>query len=95
VAAVKLLPEPQIPNAFTPNNDGLNDTWGIAGLSLYLKCEVRIYNRYGQLVFFSRGYPSPWDGTFKGQPLSPGPYIYVIDTKRRKKLYKGTVTLIR
>jgi len=95
VAAVKLLPEPQIPNAFTPNNDGLNDTWGIAGLSLYLKCEVRIYNRYGQLVFFSRGYSSPWDGTFKGQPLSSGPYIYVIDTKRRKKLYKGTVMLIR
>lgn len=95
VAAVKLLPEPQIPNAFTPNNDGLNDTWGIAGLSLYLKCEVRIYNRYGQLVFFSRGYSSPWDGTFKGQPLSSDLYIYIIDTKRRKKLYKGTVMLIR
>jgi gliding motility-associated-like protein len=93
--AVKLLPEPQIPNAFTPNNDGLNDTWGIAGLSLYLKCEVRIYNRYGQLVFFSRGYSSAWDGTFKGQPLSSGLYVYIIDTKRRKKLYRGTVMIIR
>lgn len=93
--AVKLLPEPQIPNAFTPNNDGLNDTWGIPNLNLYAKCEVKIFNRYGQLVFHSNGYQQPWNGTFKGEPLPTGTYVYIIDTKRRKKLYKGIVTLIR
>ena len=93
--AVKLLPEPQIPNAFTPNNDGLNDSWGIANLNLYEKCDVKIFNRFGQLVFHSEGYQKPWDGTFKGQPMPSDVYIYLIDTKRRKNVYKGTVTLIR
>jgi gliding motility-associated-like protein len=93
--AVKLLPEPQIPNAFTPNNDGLNDTWGIPNLNLYAKCEVKIFNRYGQLIFHSNGYRQPWDGTFNGEPLPSDTYVYVIDTKRQKKWYKGIVTLIR
>jgi gliding motility-associated-like protein len=93
--AVKILPEPQIPNAFTPNNDGLNDTWGIPYLNLYENCDVKIYNRYGQLVFHSQGYKQPWDGTFKGERMPAGSYVYFIDPKRGKKLYKGILTLIR
>lgn len=93
--AVKLLPEPQIPTAFTPNNDGLNDTWGIPNLNLYAKCDVKIFNRYGQLVFHSLGYQHPWNGTFNGEQLPTGTYVYIIDTKRQKKIYKGIVTLIR
>jgi gliding motility-associated-like protein len=93
--SVKILPEPQIPNAFTPNNDGLNDTWGIPYLNLYTRSDVKIFNRYGQLIFHSQGYQQPWDGTFKGEPMPAGAYVYIIDTKRQKKLYKGIVTLIR
>jgi gliding motility-associated-like protein len=93
--AVKILPEPQIPNAFTPNNDGLNDKWGIPFLNLYAKCDVKIFNRYGQLIFHSQGYQQPWDGTFKGDPMPVGTYVYIIDTKRQKKLYTGIVSLIR
>ncbi len=93
--AVKILPDPQIPNAFTPNHDGLNDTWGIPYLNLYATCDVKVYNRYGQMVFHSQGYQQPWDGTFRSEPLPSGVYVYVIDTKRQKKLYKGTVSLIR
>jgi len=93
--SVKILPEPQIPNAFTPNNDGLNDTWGIPYLNLYARCDVKIFNRYGQLIFHSQGYHQPWDGTFKGEPMPVGAYVYIIDTKRQKKLYTGIVTLIR
>lgn len=93
--AVKLLPEPQIPTAFTPNNDGLNDTWGIPNLNLYTKCDVKIFNRYGQLVFHSLGYQHPWTGTYNGEQLPTGTYVYIIDTKRQKKMYKGIVTLIR
>jgi gliding motility-associated-like protein len=95
VVNVKILPEPEIPNAFTPNNDGLNDTWGIAFLNLYANCDVRVFNRFGQMVFHSIGYRQPWDGTFKGQPLPAGIYVYIIDTKRQKKLYKGVITLLR
>ncbi|HEU5053220.1 MAG TPA: gliding motility-associated C-terminal domain-containing protein [Hanamia sp.] len=93
--AVKILPEPRIPNAFTPNNDGLNDSWGIPYLKYYEQCDVKIFNRFGQLVYHSTGYQKPWDGTYKGEALPGGTYVYVIDTKKQKKLYKGIVTLIR
>lgn len=93
--AIKILPNPNIPNAFSPNGDGLNDYWGIQYLTLYPKCDVRIFNRFGQLIFHSIGYSQPWDGTYQGQPLPMGVYCYIIDTKRQKNLFTGIVTLIR
>ena len=92
---VKILPDPDIPNAFTPNGDGINDTWGIPYLNLYKNCDVRIFNRFGQLIFHSTGYNKTWDGTFKGEPIPTGVYCYVINTKRQKRLFTGFVTLIR
>jgi len=92
---VKILPDPDIPNAFTPNGDGINDTWGIPYLNLYKNCDVRIFNRFGQLIFHSTGYNKTWDGTFKGEPIPAGVYCYVINTKRQKRLFTGFVTLIR
>lgn len=84
-----------IPNAFTPNNDGLNDRWNIPGLWAFPLAEVRVYNRYGQLVFNNKGYTKKWDGRFKGllQPL--GTYTYSIDLKNGHKLISGTIMLIR
>jgi len=93
--AVKILPNPNIPNAFSPNGDGLNDYWGIQYLSLYPKCDVRIFDRFGQLIFHSIGYNKPWDGTYQGKQLPIGVYCYIIDTKRQKNLFTGIVTLIR
>lgn len=93
--AVKILPNPNIPNAFSPNGDGLNDYWGIQYLSLYPKCDVRIFDRFGQLIFHSIGYSKPWDGTYQGKQLPIGVYCYIIDTKRQKNLFTGIVTLIR
>ena len=92
---VKILPNPLIPNAFSPNGDGLNDTWGIKYLNLYPDCDVKIFDRYGQLIFHSVGYKQPWDGTFKGQLMPVGIYCYIIDTKKQKNLFKGFVALIR
>ena len=92
---VKILPNPNIPNAFTPNGDGLNDYWGIQYLNLYPACDVKIFNRYGQLIFHSTGYNKPWDGTYKGKLLPIGIYCYIIDTKRQKKIFKGFVALLR
>ena len=60
------------PNAFTPNNDGLNDTYkpGLNGqLALY---EFAIYNRYGQLVFKTNQPGKGWDGKFKNSPKPLG-----------------------
>ena len=83
-----------IPNAFTPNNDGLNDTWNIETLAAYPAAEIKVYNRYGQLVFDNHGISKPWDGKFKGTLLSPGAYVYTIDLKNNSQLIRGVVFII-
>ncbi|MDB5008262.1 MAG: hypothetical protein JWP45_2655 [Mucilaginibacter sp.] len=84
-----------IPNAITPNGDGINDQWNIVALQNYPKCTVRIYNRYGVLVYNSIGYPKAWDGTYNGSSLPVGIYYYVIDPKGGQKVFSGSVTIIR
>ncbi|MCO5948042.1 MBG domain-containing protein [Mucilaginibacter flavidus] len=84
-----------IPNAFTPNNDGINDTWHIQFLDNYQNCAVSIFNRLGQRVYFSNGYGIPWDGTYNGQAMPTGTYYYVIDLKNIDKVLSGYVSLLR
>ena len=68
-----------IPDVFTPNGDAQNDTWRLEDTFLYEDSEVRIYNRFGKLIFQSVGYHEPWDGTNEqGHDLSEGVYFYSI-----------------
>ena len=92
---VKVLKTPNIPNTFSPNGDGIHDKWEIKYLNTYPGCTVEIYNRYGQLVFQSTGYNSPWDGTFKDKPLPAGTYYYIINPKNGRKQMSGFVDIIR
>jgi len=92
---VNVLPQIAIPNAFTPNGDGINDLWNIANLSDYPACTVDVFNRNGQLVFHSLGYGKPWTGTYNGSPLPTGTYYYVIDLKDGRKKHAGAVTIIK
>ncbi len=92
---VKVLKPITIPNTFTPNNDGINDTWAIKELYNYPDITVKIFNRYGMQLFYSQGYGTPWDGTYNGQPLPVGTYYYIIDLKTYSKLRSGPVTIIR
>ncbi|HEU4470529.1 MAG TPA: PKD domain-containing protein, partial [Flavisolibacter sp.] len=75
---VSLLKTPVIPNTFSPNGDGVHDRWEIKHLETYPGATVEIYNRYGQLLFRSVGYSSPWDGSFKGKQVPAGTYYYII-----------------
>jgi gliding motility-associated-like protein len=84
-----------IPNTFTPNNDGLNDTWNIPALDAYPGFELKVFNRYGQPVFENRHLNRPWDGSFKGLPLEMGAYIYYIKLNKELPVLKGTVIIIR
>ncbi|WP_158990276.1 gliding motility-associated C-terminal domain-containing protein [Mucilaginibacter sp. L196] len=84
-----------IPNTFTPNGDGINDTWEIKYLDYYPKSTVNIFNRWGQKVFSSIGYPTPWDGTYKGTVLPSGTYYYIIDPKNGQAVFSGWLAIIR
>lgn len=86
------------PNTFTPNGDGMNDTWEVPGIADYPGSEVIIYDRWGQKVFSSNGYREPWDGTNNGRPLSEGTYYYFIqlnEVEGRSAPYLGFVSIIR
>src|SRR4029077_4666146 len=91
---VKVFKKLFIPNAFTPNNDGKNDTWVIETLDAYPHADVKVFNRYGQMVFYNHGVNKSWDGTYKGMLLSPGAYAYIIDLKNKQELIKGVVFII-
>lgn len=92
---VKLLKFPVIPNTFTPNNDGINDTWRIDYLNTYPDCRVQIFTRAGQLVFESRGYNTPWDGTIKGKSLPIDTYYYIIEPGNGRDPITGYVTILK
>lgn len=86
-----------IPTAFTPNNDGKNDSWRIPALSLYSDFQLSVFNRYGQMIFNTKNQQAGWNGTFKGLPQSAGVYVYMlaINQDGEKLFYKGVITLIR
>lgn len=84
-----------IPNAFTPNGDGRNDTWGIKGLEIYPNCTVNIYDRFGNSVFQSRGYTIPWNGSNKNHQYTTATFVYVIDLNNGSKPISGTITIIK
>jgi len=92
---IKLLLAPEVPNAFSPNGDGINDNWVIKYLESYPGATIDVYNRYGQPVFKSVGYDNPWNGLYNGSPLPIGTYYYIINPKNGRKIITGSVTIIK
>lgn len=92
---IKVLKGPEIPNIFSPNGDGLHDTWVIKYLDTYPGGTVEVFNRYGQLIFRSVNYAVPWDGTIDGKPVPMGTYYYIVNPKNGRKLMSGYVDVIR
>lgn len=83
-----------IPNAITPNGDGINDYWNIKGIEKFPDAVVQIFNRNGQKVFNSRGYGRPFDGTSNGDRLPVGVYYYIINLTTDCNI-SGSLTIIR
>jgi len=82
-------------NTFTPNGDGINDTWEIPMLHTYPSCRVSVFSRYGTVVYNSVGYVKAWDGTYKQKQVPTGTYYYIIDLKNGRDKVSGSVTVIR
>jgi gliding motility-associated-like protein len=89
-----------LPNAFTPNNDGLNDVFKATALDI-LDLEFEIFNSWGERVFMTNNPQQGWDGTYKGKPCPEGVYLYRISfngfSNKQLKTYnfKGNVSLLR
>ncbi len=82
-------------SAFTPNRDGDNDFFYIGNIQKYPDNILKVYNRYGQVVFTSSGYQNDWDGSYQGNQLPTGTYFFILDTGTDKGLKKGSVTIMR
>lgn len=85
-----------IPSGFTPNGDGSNDGFQIIDNGAVEVLELKIYNRWGELVFDNPN--KSWDGTYKDEPQPMGAFTYygiVVDKRGTKELVSGTITLIR
>ncbi|MFT4031868.1 MAG: gliding motility-associated C-terminal domain-containing protein [Siphonobacter sp.] len=87
-------PKITIPNGFTPNGDGKNDTWQLPGLEKYPNAEVRIYNRWGTELFYSNSYSGTFDGTYKGKKLPVATYYYLIYPNNGRPAISGSVTIV-
>ena len=85
-----------VPNVFTPNGDDVNDVWLLEDAFFYSDSDVRVYNRYGKLVFKSVGHETPWDGKNQsGNDVEDGAYFYVIDLGDEFDKIKGSISIIR
>lgn len=94
-----VVKEPILPKEyFTPNNDGVADTWEIENIDLYPEASVRIFDRKGKLLFETKAYDNTtnaWDGTYKDTPCPSDDYWYIIDIESQDKQLTGHFTLLR
>jgi gliding motility-associated-like protein len=86
-----------VPNVFSPNSDGINDFFAAFGLNLS-SLHMRIYDRWGELVYETNSLKRGWDGKYKGEDAAMGVYVYTIEAgflDGSSKALKGNLTLMR
>jgi gliding motility-associated-like protein len=87
-----------MPNAFSPNGDGINDVYHASPLSGYQLISCTIFNRWGVKVFHTTNANIAWDGTINGNPQDAGPYVYYLQMKSpagKRINRKGSIILIK
>ncbi|MDB5193340.1 MAG: hypothetical protein JWQ96_2903 [Segetibacter sp.] len=94
IVRVKVYKQIVVPNAFSPNGDGINDTWNIPALEAYKNHEVSVFNRYGQRLMFSNDFRH-WNGEYNGKQVPIGTYYYVIKVKETRLTLSGYLVLLR
>ncbi|MEO7522653.1 MAG: gliding motility-associated C-terminal domain-containing protein, partial [Ferruginibacter sp.] len=90
--------DPGIPNAITPNGDGINDRWILSHGNCQFKVSVSVYNRYGSLIYHSDDYQNDWEGRYRSGTCPDGTYYYLVKTmysNRTEKVFRGNVTILR
>lgn len=85
-----------VPDAFTPDGDGINDRWKLEGLENYPEAETTVFNRWGQVVYHATGLnQTPFDGTYSGLLLPTGIYLFKIQTQPNGHVMRGKLLILR
>ncbi|WP_297338544.1 gliding motility-associated C-terminal domain-containing protein [Algoriphagus sp.] len=82
-------------NTFSPNEDGVNDTWGVPEIRFFRGARVQVFDRGGARVFYTENPDVRWDGTFKGKNLPTGAYTWVMEVIETGEKRMGVLNLIR
>ena len=91
----KSIEQIRIPNTFTPNGDGMNDTWGLEEMRFFQGATIHIFERGGERLFHTDNPDIRWDGTYKGKHLPTGTYYWKIEIKETGEIRKGILNLIK
>ena len=86
-----------IPLAFRPNGDNKNDVWKVQGRCVK-DFEVKVFDRWGEMVYESINQNEGWDGNFRGKAVDSDVYVYILNLTMRDgetKTLKGDITLLR
>lgn len=84
----------QPPTAFTPDGDGINDTWILENISNYENAVVKIFNKWGNLLYETNGEYVPWNGYYNGKRLPSSTYYYIINLNNTDTPYTGPITIV-
>jgi len=85
-----------VPNLISPNGDGANDVWDLSSVPGIGNTMITVYSRWGKEVFATDNYNHDWRGTYEGEPLPSGTYVYIIEfLKGGLETVKGNLQIIR
>ena len=84
-----------IPNAFSPNNDGINDRWVLRNIKLFPNNTMQVFNQWGQQLYSAAPYLEPWDGRHNNNLLPPGTYYYIFSRGDGSASFTGPLTIIK
>jgi gliding motility-associated-like protein len=92
-----------VPNTFSPNGDGANDIFYPRGSGIFKIQNLKVFNRWGEIVFEKSNFnpndaSAGWDGTFKGKPLPPDVFIYILQVvcdNNTALTFKGNIAIIK
>jgi len=82
-------------NSFSPNGDGINDSWGVPGIRFFEGARISVYDNVGSRLFYIESPDQGWDGTFNGKQLPVGTYFWTIEIRETGEMRRGTLNVIR
>ena len=82
-------------NSFSPNGDGVNDSWGVPGIRFFEGARISVYDNVGSRLFYTESPDQGWDGTFNGKQLPVGTYFWTIEIRETGEMRRGTLNVIR